>query len=97
MPASLDLEASSLSGLGLLSGVAGSKIYLTVVPRDTFGNVWRQGPLDFQAEATMKPYNASVIDSNLPVPVSVTDTSSGTAQVSFVSDKVSSHFRSTDC
>lgn len=88
VPAALDLEATSLSGLGLLAGHAGEEVKLTVIPRDSYGNVWREGPLTLLAAATLIPFESSTLNDRMALPVTITSMATGMMQLSLLSEKV---------
>lgn len=88
LPAALNAESSSLSGLGNLSGLAGTPLILTITPRDTFGNTWTQGPLNVQASAFLEPFKSSSLSERIAVAVAVNPTASGEIQLRMVSEEV---------
>ena len=88
LPASLNLEATSISGPSLKAAVAGRPIYLTVAPKDHFGNVWAKGPLDLQASASLVPAERIFPDENGSLPVSIENNNDGSLLLSVSSQKV---------
>ena len=89
VPASLSLEATSLSGPGLMDAVAGIPVYLTTAPRDAFGNVWGKGPLKLQASAVLRPASIILPNEVAVLPVTTANNADGSFLLSILSDEVS--------
>ena len=88
LPASLNAEATSFSGPGLQNAVAGSPVYLTVAPRDSYGNVCNKGPVDLQASAMLLPADAVLPNLRATLPVNIANNLDGSFLLSVTSEQV---------
>lgn len=88
LPASLNAEATSFSGPGLQNAIAGSPAYLTVAPRDAYGNVCSKGPVELQASAMLLPADAVLPNKRATLPVNIANNLDGSFLLSVTSEQV---------